>query len=867
MKSSIRLVVIFSVAFSLAVLAGPTSSNFRLPTVLLAHAVPEPCQTHGSGGACSQFWYPAGPEMNTELALVFTDSVAEYTNLQSITPSIDFPDSPLPPSQIPPFITNPNFVVTAPVGQSGYYEIQFLLANSFWGCFFDFGNSPCGVQIRQSIAHMIDKKSFTNTDPSIAGVSIPIDNPVPTSAGLTSPSPCSWDASFPETNATTGTQCIVGAAGGTSYHLAAATGADGFPWLPAPGSADLNAAAKHFVNAGLATGFNTTTSVLTGISPAVAPSVPTFFIRNDDPARLHLGSGLVAEICYLFTGSYASPCQYLNVVFGPITAFPGFNTSGCTPFPSPACTTGVNLSWWMYTAAFSGPNFFDGSLYFGYNSRFTNGIPSIQPPNGPCAPQAVPTSSAADYMYLCSPNYDLLSSQMENSPSLSQAVSFGLQAESYFGGGAFTIPIFERTLQFGYLNNGWVRVINDNSQGLPNYFTWLNAWNPAPVQAGTIRQGFSETTRSVNPYIASTVHDLYIVRNVYDSLYQSNPLNPSQQLDWMSVITQQLSNSSLNYIAPAHTLTTYRFTLRPDLYFHDGRPVTAYDVAFSYLSLVGTGANLGVSASQMTGITLLGSHQLDIGMSSTGPFVLPNLTSIPILPGRYWTNAGASAWDSATMTCTSVAGCARSQYTLSGSTVNCNLGCSPFSVSLLTVNPTDVGATFDPIAAHIFVGSGPWQCGTVTAAGSGTCTSTGAENPPVGGSYTLTRFGNGLAPASSSTAIYFRSSGDLALWTWASNGNPLGPNIITVSQVVLCFGQPSNSACAHWQHGMGASMTGIVGINQVSIVMRFFGVNWVAPFNWVSSPPTGIGPFAPVLYEGSVTLNPCSIDPVNGYDC
>jgi len=866
-KNNLRLIIFFSIAFSLGILVGPNSGNFHLPTVQLARAVPEQCVTHGSSGACSgSFWYPAGPAMNTELASIFTDSAAEYIGLQFSTPVIDFTDSPCFPSVCQQLTTASNFLVTAPIAEVGYYEIQFMLDNNFWGCNFSFGNSNCGIQIRQGIAHMMDKTVFTKTELGIAGLSTPIDNPVPTTSGggLTSPNPCSYDASFPQS----GPQCVAGAPGGTAYHLAGATGANGLPWLAAPGSADLNAAAQHFVNAGLASGFNPASSVLTGISSAAQSNSINFFIRVDDPVRRDLGEGLEAEMCYLFTGSYTFPCPpYLTVTMGPVTMFPGFTTSGC-PTPGPGtCTTTVSLNWWMYTAAYSYIPYFDDSLYFTYNSRFVSGIPSIQSPIGPCSAQAVSTNSAADYIYLCSPNYDSLSSQMENAPSLAQAANFGVQAEAFFGANAFTMPVFERTDQFGYLNNGWVRAINHNRLGLPNYFTWLNAWNPSPPAPGTIRQGFSQTTRSVNPFNANTAWDLYIVGNVYDSLYQANPLAPAQSINWMTTNAVQLSNSSLSYTAPAHTLATYRFILRPDLFFQDGRPVTAYDIAFSYLSLVGSGAPLGTGAAPITGVTVLGSHQFDIGVSSLGPFVLPNFAGLPILPGRYWTNAGGPAWDSAATTCGSSTGCSISQYALSGSTVSCALTCSPFSAGLMTVNPSNVAITFDPVANHMLLGSGPWQCGIVTSSGSGICTPMGQQNPPTGSSYTLTRFGNGLAPASSVSGIYFRSSGDLALWTWATDADPSGPNILTVSQVVYCFGHPNSTACAHWQHGIGASPTGLVGISQVSIVMRFFGVNWIAPFNWLSSPPTGIGQFAPVLYEGSVTLNPCSIDPVNGYDC
>lgn len=894
-KQNIRLLIVFSVAFSLGILVGPSSGGFNLPTVQPARALLQPCRTHGSGGACSEFWYPAGPEMNTLTAPIFTDAAAEYSCLQAPSSCIDFPDSPIPSSQIQPEIVSSNFLVTAPVAETSYYEIEFLLANTFWNCNFSFGNAACGLQIRQGIAHMIDKTSFTNNEAFVAGISTPIDNPVPTSTGggLLSPNPCGYDASFMQS----GASCVVGAVGGTAYHLGSASGANGVPWLYAPGSADLNAAAQHFVNAGLATSFNRTTSILIGVTAAAASNPPTFFIRNDDPARLDLGNSLAQEICYMFTGSYTLPCTYLRTVMGGLPEFPGFVTCvGCT-----------SLSWWMYTAAFSHVQFFDDSLYFGYNSRFVSGNPAIQPPNGPCSSTAIPTGSASNYMYVCSPAYDSLSSQMEFAPCLSaqgdpvagatsnlptlpgnglcagtsqiSARSAGIQAEATFGAGAFTLPVYERTIRFGYLN-GWSRVINSPGAGLPNYFTWLNAWNPSPVVPGTIRQGFSEEVKSVNPYIASTAHDLYIVNNVYDSLYALNPLDSGQQIAWLTIssfqecgVTPSCTSTTLGYTPPPNTTATYRFTLRPDLYFQDGTQVTAYDVAFSYLSLIGSGAFQSAGATDMTGLTVLQSHQFDISVSSLGPFVLPNLTGLSIQPGRYWTNAGTSAWDNA-ITCTNTGTCGKSQYTLSGATPVCDtirnptFNCTSFPASLMTINPSDATPSFDPIASRIFVGSGAWACGTVTTGGSGTCTSSGTMIVSPGGSWTLTRFGASVSTITQ-TNEYFRSSTNAALWIWSEQGE--SSSFIVFASLVSCYGQPVNLSgpCGHWQQGIGNPGTGsIVGAPQVTVGIRFYILNWVAPFDWLTTPPTGIAPFAPVLYEGSTTLNPASVVGCpSGYDC
>jgi len=865
--SATRLIIMFAVSFSFVSLTGPMSAGFHLPSIQPIHAIAQTCQTIGSSGACSEYWVPAGPAMDTEQATIFTDESAEFTNIQSATPSIDLTDWPLTPDLTGPFTVSPNFRITATTSQAGYFEIQFMLANNFWGINMNFGNNPNGTQIRQGISHLIDKAIFAANEPSIAGTANALDTAEPSDnvGGLPAANPCAWDSTFTET----GTNCVVGSPGGTAYHLATSTGANSITWLPAPGSADLNAAAQHFVNAGVASGFNPATSVLTGISSTASTHAPSFFIRNDNPPRLDLGNSLSEEICYLFTGAYTVPCAYLSVVSGPITAFPGFTTSN----------TSINLSWGMYTAAYAsttGPSPFDSTYYFTYNSRFASGIRSIQPPNGPCASAAIPTVSAPDYMYLCNATFDSLTNQMEFAPCLSvagdpvvgstsnistghcpgttsalSAIGAGVQAEDQFGKNAYTIPIFEQNAQFGYLNNGWTRVINNSGAGLPNYFTWLNAWNPTPGLPGTIRQGFKQSTTSVNPYIASTVWDFYVISNIYDTLAMPNPLSGGQLLDWMSLNIQQLPNSVLTYTPPAGTVASFRFTLRGDLFWQDGRRVSPWDVKFSYLSLLSTGAFQGGPLAPVTGVTILGTSQFDVNINAVGPFTELSLTSVTVLPGRYWSTCSGSLWDG-------------------------YVGVNHVPDNCMVPDPSKTTASYDPLGNGILIGSGPWTCtSSIGKVGSG-CSSSGTMNPPVGGSYVLSRFGKGLPPASSISGVYFRSNGNLAAYLWSQDTGDITHDFLNFSVVASCFGAAvtSTGPCAHFQRGIGANGGPIsVGLSQVAIVNRFVGLNWVAPFNWIGSPPVGIIPLAPVLYENTLTLNPSSVAgctaayPTGGYDC
>jgi hypothetical protein len=916
----VKLLLVFAVTFSMATLSGPLSSHFALPSLQLAKANPAPAEN----------WIPAGPSMNTFLGHIFTDESAEFTDIQSASPSVDLTDWPLTPGLISgttAICTQAGFFCTSSISEHGYFEIQFMLDNNYWGINFNFGNDANGVQIRQGIAHLVDKVSFVNNEPTIKGISSAIDNPLPTSnGGLPSPNPCAWDVQFPES----GANCIVGAPGGTSYHLASATGT-GTPsvWQQSLASTDFCAASQHFINAFTASGLtgvtrNTNCVLLApgqttpgvGWPTSVTNNVPNFYVRSDNTPRLHLGDSFAQSICALFTGNFVTGCLgFLNVTHGPITSFTGFTTS----------TTSIDQGWWMYTAAFGSVFPFDSSLYFGYNSRFVSGIPADKPP---CDPASVPSAGAGNYMYVCNSAYDSISHQMEFANCLAaqvgtdpapsdplntthsgsctagglSAVTAGVLTEDTHGKNAFTIPIFQQADVFAYLSN-WQRVQNNQGSGVPNFYSWLNAYSASPSQSGTIRQAFKQTTRTTSPYIASTVWDFYMVGNIYDSLGAANPASNAQLLDWMTISSSQLANGGLTYTPPSGTTQTFRFTLRSDLFFQDGRKVTSFDIAFSYMSLLGTGAFQSGGASPTTGITILSPTQFDINVASVGPFTKLFLTGLTVLPGRDWTFAGASAYDGATASCTATgASCFPAQYSLSATTFNtatppaCITGCIPgsnipmvlctltcsFAANNLNVNPPQTTATYDPINNHILIGSGPWTCGT--GSGLGQACVTGPpfnQNPGAGSSYTLQRYGVGLAPASAGS--YFRSAGNLALYFWAEDNGDFTHDFLNFGVVAACYGQattalggiPLPSSCAHFQQGIGANGgPKVVDVTTVGIVNRFVGVNWVQPFQWSTSPPVNIvAPTGLVLHEGGVTLNPASVAgctpvyPTGGYDC
>jgi hypothetical protein len=925
--------------------------------------------------------------MNTEMANIFSSSDTEFTAL--IAPGggkpgeVDLTDQALPPSLAQclqngvgcPVGVNPaQFSVTSPIAEQGYFEMEFLLSNNFWGVPFNFGNdasctagavtysvtlsdpktasttgltTACpGVSVRQGLAHLIDKNVLALDATNCVSRCIAIDNPLPPSIGLPTPNDCGWDTLFPSSlevgPCEVGPVPITGQAGGISYHFASAvscgvsTGCGStplFPWEPGLGTPDFCAAADHFIAAGLATGKDSSTCALTGIASGVTAHTVNVFTRDTNP-RTNLGNSLFDEICALFTGVFqnsnsaqctsavATPTSVTSGPFvtqttGPITAFPGFSTSK---------TSTIANDWWIYTAAFIGIFPFDSSLYGIYNSFFVSnngsssgfGVGDVPP----CNAASVPSSSASNYMYNCVPLYDQVSSAMEfstcssstNSPAPGQttptfgncsngivaglcslstspcdAVSAGYQSENLLGQQVITIPVFSVKDQYAYLSD-MQNVVNSAATGTPQFYTWLNTWTNTPASTCTpgpgsttctpllgqcnfspaiigpdcFRQGFAVDTTSLNPYDASTFWDFNIIGNIYDSLLSSNPLNTAQIYGWMSTgFPSQLSNSQLGYTPAAGTAVSYRFTLRKDLSWQDGSPLTSWDVKFSYITLKATGAFQATGLFQITDVHVLSPRVFDVNLSSVGPFTLFSLGTPTIIPGRHWSAAGTSAWDSAIMTCAS-----------SPTPDRCFTTANP---AAMTVTSTVSAPRYDPIGNGILIGSSMFQCAAIPglpnptgAPVGGGCTSTGFENPGVSGFYQLTRNGAGTTPGTAApSAKYFRSSGTLAVYIWSGNNGGSTHDFINSSTVAFCFQKiVGTSGCTQWQKGIvNPSASGApVGFLQVSGVSSFQGVQWTGPFNWLpgityaccpftANAPTGVAPLPLTLYEGISTGN------------
>src|SRR5438552_4607423 len=435
-------------------------------------------------------------------------------------------------------------------------------------------------------------------------------------------------------------------------------------------------------------------------------------------------------------------------------------------------------------------------------------------------------------MYICSPEYDSLSSQMENAPCLAAAggpvlgqstptfadcpgtsqlssISAGYQAVDLFGRNAFTIPVWDGNHHYARLSNwsqggttpGFSTAVGFGFSGLPNYFNWLNAYSASPALAGTLRQSFLTTVDSLNPFQATTLWDFYTLSSIYDGLFKPNPLcsiaatpgvmtcsQALQLVDWMTTSHSYLcypgglacTATTLGYGNStyfANTTADLRLTLNRANHWHDGGPVTAWDVKYSLINLNATGAYQATSLASIAHINVLDEFTLDLNLKAKGPFTDYFIGSITMIPGHVWSACGASTWNTG-VTGKNIAGTS----ILNAAEDSCvGTFASP---NIATVGGVRADRpTFDPLANGLLIGSGPYTCESIGGTGHppvGTigagCSIDNTQYPPFGlNDFTLTRSGCTLTASGTicgvagSSSDYFRSSGALASYIWSGD--------------------------------------------------------------------------------------------------
>ncbi|MET1080148.1 MAG: extracellular solute-binding protein [Pseudomonas sp.] len=200
------------------------------------------------------------------------------------------------------------------------------------------------------------------------------------------------------------------------------------------------------------------------------------------------------------------------------------------------------------------------------------------------------------------------------------------------------VPSFPATAAIsashGYAQFGHLKYPADFS-----HFQWVN---PEAPKGGTARIMAFGTFDTLNPYTfkgtspTATANFLqYGVNELNEPLMVGTGLyDPSGD---ETASSYGLIAGSVEY---GEDRSWVVFNLRPEARFHDGRQITAYDVAFSYRVLLKDGhPQYRTSLQEVQRVDILGRQRIRFVFKRAGnPLLILRLGELPVLPQHYWKN-------------------------------------------------------------------------------------------------------------------------------------------------------------------------------------------------------------------------------------
>ncbi|WP_282363930.1 extracellular solute-binding protein [Pseudomonas sp. PS01297] len=174
----------------------------------------------------------------------------------------------------------------------------------------------------------------------------------------------------------------------------------------------------------------------------------------------------------------------------------------------------------------------------------------------------------------------------------------------------------------------------------PATFTHFDWVNPDAPKGGTLRVMAFGTFDTLNPYSfkgtspVSTANFLqYGVNELNETLMAgTGQYAPSgdEPTSSYGLIAQSVEyNEDRSWVV---------FNLRPEARFHDGKPITAYDVAFSYNLLLKEGhPQYRTNLQEVQRVDILGPKRIRFVFKRAGnPLLILRLGELPVLPQHYW---------------------------------------------------------------------------------------------------------------------------------------------------------------------------------------------------------------------------------------
>ncbi len=165
-------------------------------------------------------------------------------------------------------------------------------------------------------------------------------------------------------------------------------------------------------------------------------------------------------------------------------------------------------------------------------------------------------------------------------------------------------------------------IIDAQGIGVKNFWTWISL-EPIADQTAIITNT-SDTLQAVNPLYISGDADSRVTELIWDRLMRIGP----------DGLAQPWAAESVEYTDP----TTIVVTLREGMMWHDGEPVTAEDVRFSFEAInSGESPMYAPFGSRIASIEITGENELVFTLAEPwAAFEVASLAKVNIIPQHIW---------------------------------------------------------------------------------------------------------------------------------------------------------------------------------------------------------------------------------------
>ncbi|WP_281993071.1 ABC transporter substrate-binding protein [Sulfitobacter geojensis] len=177
---------------------------------------------------------------------------------------------------------------------------------------------------------------------------------------------------------------------------------------------------------------------------------------------------------------------------------------------------------------------------------------------------------------------------------------------------------------FAFDNTIWdaASVVNQSGIGIRNTWTWLSL-TPKGDQKDIIANS-ADNVIAVNPLYISGVTDSWITELLYDRLFRVGP--DGLPTEWAATTYEWRDDK------------TIAVTLRDDMEWHDGEPLTAEDVKFSFETTVGGEAPMySPFGKGISDIAIEGDNVVVFTLENpSASFIISSLAKINLIPKHVW---------------------------------------------------------------------------------------------------------------------------------------------------------------------------------------------------------------------------------------